>query len=136
MAPAPRSPVTAVRILDEFGGLGEGAVVVQNGANSAVGRAIIQVAKARGTPVAGPAEGVLPHQAHLAQTIILPSLMTPWVKSSLASFCSGRAALLIHGWTGAYGAGNRTVNVVRERPELGALRAELMCAPASSWRRR
>ena len=45
-----RSPVTAVRMLKEFVELREGDVVVQNGANSAVGRAVIQSAHALGGP--------------------------------------------------------------------------------------
>lgn len=48
----PRSPVTAVRMLEEFQEVRPGASVVQNGANSAVGRAVIQVARARGAPPA------------------------------------------------------------------------------------
>ncbi len=42
------SPVSAMRMLEEFVELREGDVVIQNGGNSAVGRAIIQFAHAQG----------------------------------------------------------------------------------------
>lgn len=42
------NPVTAVRMLKEFVDLCPGDVVVQNGGNSGVGRAVIQIAKAQG----------------------------------------------------------------------------------------
>lgn len=42
------NPCTAYRMLMDFVNLGEGDVVVQNGATSAVGTSVIQIAKARG----------------------------------------------------------------------------------------
>jgi hypothetical protein len=42
------NPCTAYRMLVDFGELTSGDVVVQNGANSAVGQAVIQIAKALG----------------------------------------------------------------------------------------
>mmetsp|Transcript_12320 Transcript_12320/g.24453 ORF Transcript_12320/g.24453 Transcript_12320/m.24453 type:complete len:353 (-) Transcript_12320:18-1076(-) len=42
------SPCTALRMLTDFVDLSPGDVVVQNGANSSVGQAVIQLAKARG----------------------------------------------------------------------------------------
>ena len=42
------SPVSAMRMLEEYVDLESGDVVVQNGANSAVGRAVIQFAHAQG----------------------------------------------------------------------------------------
>ncbi|KAK9798191.1 hypothetical protein WJX73_001817 [Symbiochloris irregularis] len=42
------NPPTAMRMLEEFVDLDPGDVVVQNGANSAVGRMVIQIAHARG----------------------------------------------------------------------------------------
>eukprot|EP00002_Diphylleia_rotans_P025670 TRINITY_DN5082_c0_g1_i1.p1 TRINITY_DN5082_c0_g1~~TRINITY_DN5082_c0_g1_i1.p1 ORF type:complete len:365 (-),score=80.56 TRINITY_DN5082_c0_g1_i1:142-1236(-) len=42
------NPCTAYRMLHDFAIMSEGDVVVQNGANSAVGQCVIQVAKARG----------------------------------------------------------------------------------------
>ena len=46
------NPVTALRLLDDFAALQPGDVVVQNAANSAVGRAVIQMGCARGLRVA------------------------------------------------------------------------------------
>jgi len=42
------NPATAVRLLDDFVNLKSGDVIIQNGASSAVGRAVIQIAKERG----------------------------------------------------------------------------------------
>eukprot|EP01094_Clydonella_sp_ATCC50884_P013603 TRINITY_DN2388_c0_g1_i1.p1 TRINITY_DN2388_c0_g1~~TRINITY_DN2388_c0_g1_i1.p1 ORF type:complete len:362 (+),score=113.06 TRINITY_DN2388_c0_g1_i1:88-1173(+) len=42
------NPVTAMRLLEDFGSLSSGDVVVQNGANSMVGQCVVQLAKARG----------------------------------------------------------------------------------------
>jgi len=42
------NPCTAYRLLNDFADLKEGDVIVQNGANSMVGLAVIQMAKARG----------------------------------------------------------------------------------------
>jgi len=42
------NPCTAFRLLRDFQELGEGDVIIQNGANSMVGMAVIQMAKARG----------------------------------------------------------------------------------------
>ena len=42
------NPLTALRLLEDFGKLQPGDWVVQNGANSAVGRAVLQLARARG----------------------------------------------------------------------------------------
>ncbi|KAF0696361.1 Aste57867_12875 [Aphanomyces stellatus] len=42
------NPCTAYRLLADFAKLGKGDVVIQNGANSAVGQAVIQLAKLRG----------------------------------------------------------------------------------------
>lgn len=42
------NPVTAVRMLTEFVDLEPGDVIIQNGGNSNVGRAVIQIAKAKG----------------------------------------------------------------------------------------
>eukprot|EP01117_Protostelium_nocturnum_P019105 TRINITY_DN818_c0_g1_i1.p1 TRINITY_DN818_c0_g1~~TRINITY_DN818_c0_g1_i1.p1 ORF type:complete len:374 (-),score=131.78 TRINITY_DN818_c0_g1_i1:121-1203(-) len=42
------NPATALRLLDDFATLKEGDVVIQNGANSAVGIALIQIAASRG----------------------------------------------------------------------------------------
>jgi len=42
------NPCTALRMLEDFVGLSSGDVVVQNGANSAVGQAVIQIARSRG----------------------------------------------------------------------------------------
>jgi len=46
------NPMTALRLLSDFEVLKEGDVVVQNAANSAVGRAVIQLGTARGLRVA------------------------------------------------------------------------------------
>jgi len=46
-ATASVNPCTALRLLTDFGELREGDVVVQNGANSAVGLSVIQIAKER-----------------------------------------------------------------------------------------
>ena len=43
------SPPTALRMLEEFVALQPGDTVIQNGANSAVGRAVIQLCRAAGT---------------------------------------------------------------------------------------
>lgn len=42
------NPCTALRMLSDFASLSKGDVVVQNGANSMVGQAVIQIARARG----------------------------------------------------------------------------------------
>lgn len=42
------NPCTAYRLLSDFGSLQKGDVVIQNGANGAVGQAVVQIAKARG----------------------------------------------------------------------------------------
>lgn len=42
------NPCTAYRLLNDFVDLKEGDVVIQNGANSAVGQAVVQLAAARG----------------------------------------------------------------------------------------
>jgi len=41
-------PLTALRLLEDFGALSAGDVVLQTGAETAVGKAVIQVAKAKG----------------------------------------------------------------------------------------
>jgi len=43
-----RSPPTALRMLEEYVALQPGDTVVQNGANSAVGRNVIQLCRAAG----------------------------------------------------------------------------------------
>ena len=42
------NPAAAYRMLEDFVTLKAGDVIVQNGANSAVGQSVIQLAKARG----------------------------------------------------------------------------------------
>ena len=50
-----RSPPTALRMLEEYVALQPGDTVIQNGANSAVGRNVIQLCRAAG-PAALPIE--------------------------------------------------------------------------------
>ena len=42
------NPCTAYRLLEDFAQLKEGDVIIQNGANSMVGLAIVQIARERG----------------------------------------------------------------------------------------
>ena len=59
------SPPTALRMLEEYVALQPGDTVVQNGANSAVGRNVIQLCKAAG------ASSLLPHACALVFNHVL-----------------------------------------------------------------